>query len=281
VRILIRTSRWAIWARRLGSIAVPLIVISVVLHRFRLITSDLFLVTAGLAGTAALLALVVSLVALARLWQSGDQGWNRALLGLVLALLCLLPFGWYGNLALRYPAATDISTTSRDQLPLVFEPGTAAMPAPRLLTPTQIAATFPNVATRTYRLGTAQVFALVQQLVADNGWTVRLLQAPDAAMPDGRLNAQIMTLPGWREEVVLRVAGNDDSATVDMRSASLNALHDFGNNGLRIESFLRALDEAVTTALRDGAIAATDRTDETDDETPAPVEVDDSEAPQG
>jgi hypothetical protein len=253
----------------------------VVLHRFRLITSDLFLVTAGLAGTAALLALVVSLVALARLWQSGDQGWNRALLGLVLALLCLLPFGWYGNLALRYPAATDISTTSRDQLPLVFEPGTAAMPAPRLLTPAQISATFPNVATRTYRLGTAQVFALVQQLVADNGWMVRLLQAPDAATPDGRLNAQIMTLPGWREEVVLRVAGNDDSATVDMRSASLNALHDFGNNGLRIESFLRALDEAVTTALRDGAIAATDRTDETDDETPAPVEVDDSEAPQG
>ena len=36
-----------------------------------------------------------------------------------------------------------------------------------------------------------------------------------------------------------------------MRSASLNAQHDFGSNGTRIEEFLTALDEAVTTLLRD------------------------------
>ena len=63
-----------------------------------------------------------------------------------------------------------------------------------------------------------------------------------------------------------------------MRSVSLNAPHDFGSNGLRIESFLRGLDEAVTNALRDAAgiapPAAED--DEGDDEAP-PVSTDSSE----
>jgi len=61
----------------------------------------------------------------------------------------------------------------------------------------------------------------------------------------------VVTLPGWREEVVIRVTGTATNSTVDMRSASLNALHDFGSNGLRVEAFLAALDDAVTTLLRD------------------------------
>ncbi|MOA69555.1 hypothetical protein D3C78_1978140 [compost metagenome] len=40
-----------------------------------------------------------------------------------------------------------------------------------------------------------------------------------------------------------------------MRSASLNAQHDFGSNGRRIETFLAALDDAVTTLLRDNPSA--------------------------
>lgn len=251
MRILIRTSKWSIWARRLGSVAGPLVIISVVLHRLRLITSDLFLVAAAAAGLVALAALLVSLIALARLWQTGDQGWSRALTGLVFGLLCLVPFAWYGNLALRYPAVTDIATTDRGLMPLVFEPGTAAMPPPKLLTTAEMAAVFPNVETRTYPLGQTQTFALVQTLVADNGWDIRLLREPTDAFGPAQINAQIMTIPGWREEVVVRVTGTATTSTVDMRSASLNAIHDFGANGRRIEDFLSALDDAVTTLLRD------------------------------
>ncbi|UJW85333.1 DUF1499 domain-containing protein [Devosia sp. SL43] len=251
MRILIRTSKWSIWARRLGSVAGPLVIISVALHRFRLITSDLFLVAAAAACIVALAALLVSLIALARLWQTGDQGWSRALTGLVFGLLCLAPFAWYGNLAMRYPAVTDIATIDRGLMPLVFEPGTAAMPPPKLLTTAEMAAVFPNVETRTYPLGQTQTFALVQALVADNGWDIRLLREPTDTFGPAQINAQIMTIPGWREEAVVRVTGTATTSTVDMRSASLNAIHDFGANGLRIEDFLSALDDAVTTLLRD------------------------------
>jgi hypothetical protein len=248
LRILIRTSRTAIWARRLGGVAVPLAVIAVLLHRFRLITSDLFLVAALLAGLVAAVAVLVSMLALARLWQSGDQGWGKALAGLLFGLLILTPYGWYGSLLLRYPPVTDIATTDRGLMPLVFEPGTARMPPPKTLSAAERAMEFPNLETRTYPLGVVPAFGLVQALVAGNGWEVRLLREPGDL---GQVNAQIMTLPGWREEVVIRVTGTLTNSTVDMRSASLHALHDFGSNGTRIESFLAALDDAVTTLLRD------------------------------
>lgn len=250
MRILIRTSKWAIWARRLGTLALPLVVIPVLLHRERFITSDLFLVAVLLAGLVAVIALFASLIALGRLWHTGDHGWGKALAGLALALLCLAPFGWYGSLGLRYPPVTDMATTTRGALPLVFEPGTAAMPAPKLLTPAQQVAIFPNAQVRTYPLTPEQTFAIVQHMVTDRGWDVRLLREPTTGSP-GRINAQTMTLPGWREEAVLRVTATADGSRVDMRSASLNALHDFGSNGQRIEEFLTALDDAVTTLLRD------------------------------
>ena len=257
MRILIRTSRWAVLARRFGSVAVPLVTIPVLLHRLGVITSDVFLVVALGAGLVALVAVLLGLVALARLWQTGDQGWGRALAGLFLGTLCLLPYAWYGSLLQRYPAVTDIATVDRGQLPLLFEPGMQAMPPPRILSAEEMAQTFPNVVTRTYPLGVVPTFGLVEAMVADHGWEVRLLREPQADGSPGRINAQIVTPPGWREQVVIRVMGGLDSSVVDMRSASNNALHDFGSNGTRIESFFIALDEAVTTLLRDNPNANT------------------------
>lgn len=229
----------------------PLLVISVMLHRQKLIVGDMFLSAAAATGLVSLLAVLVAVIALVQLWFSGDQGWGKALLGLFLGSLCLVPFGYYAALAVQYPPATDIATTDRALLPLVFEPGTAAMPPPKLLSPAQLDAVFPNVATRNYPLGAIQTFQLIRRMIDDHGWTIRLERAASADNEPAQLNAQIMTLPGWREEVVLRVSGDATTAQVDMRSVSLNAPHDFGSNGQRIEAFLSELDDAVTTLLRD------------------------------
>lgn len=251
MRIKIRTSKWAIWSRRLGSLAVPMLVLPVFLHREQLIASPAFHVVMLAAGLVAALAVFCALIALVRLWFTGDQGWGRALAGLLLGLVCLAPFGWFGYLAADYPLVTDIATTTRSELPLIFEPDTAAMPPPHLLTAEQQARIFPNVTTRTYPLDAFQVFALVERLATAQGWDIRLRREPADATETGRLNARIVTLVGWREEVVIRVMPTATGSAVDMRSASINAVHDFGSNGVRISDFLIALDSEVTAFIRD------------------------------
>lgn len=251
MRILIRTSKWAIWARRLGRLAVPLVVLPVVLHHLGQIDSPGFLIAALVAFGVSALAILVAIVALVRLWYSGDQGWGRALSGLFLGLLCILPFAWFGALAWRYPPVTDIATTARGDLPLIFAPDTAHMPPPRLLGAGDQLRLFPNATTRHYPLDPAQLYALVERLVAQRGWEIRLRRAPGEAGPNGRLNARITTWAGWREEAVFRVTPDPEGAALDMRSASINAPHDFGSNGERISEFMVALDSEVTTLLRD------------------------------
>lgn len=250
MRILIRTSKWAILARRLGSLAVPLVVLPVFMHRERLIDSPTFHIVTLVAFAIAALALLVALGALLGLWFTGDQGWGRALAGLFLALLCLAPYGYFGWLASRYPQVTDIATIARGQLPLLFDAETAHMPAPHVLTRDQQARYFPNVEAREYPIDPADLFALAERIIEANGWEIRLRvePGPDSA---GRINMRIVTLLGWREEAVLRVSETGQGAALDMRSSSLNALHDFGSNGLRISEFLTTLDGDVTAFIRD------------------------------
>src|SRR5688572_14563286 len=91
MRILIRTSKWAIWARRFGSLALPLAVVPVFMHRERMITSDDFHVIELVAMGVAALALVLALGAFVRLWVTGDHGWGKAVTGLIFSLICLAP----------------------------------------------------------------------------------------------------------------------------------------------------------------------------------------------
>jgi len=266
VRIRIRTSRTAIWARRLGSLSIPLVVLPVALHHLGLIDSPGFFAVAIFALGVAALATAIGVLALVRLWISGDQGWIMALVGLFLGALCLLPFGWYGYLALRYPPVTDIATAPRGELPLLFLPDTATMPPPKLISPAQQAAIFPNAATRTYPLDAGLLFELAERLARGEGWDIKLSRPPQATAA-GRFNARIVTLPGWREEAVIRVTSIADGAAIDMRSASINAPHDFGSNGLRISRFMVTLDNEVTTLLRDNPNA--NQPADNDDE-PAP-----------
>ncbi|WP_375449691.1 DUF1499 domain-containing protein [uncultured Devosia sp.] len=251
MRILIRTSKWAILARRLGSLAIPLIVFAVLLHRGQLIASNIFAVAAAMAATVAALAVLVGLLALARLWSTGDQGWGLAIAGVLMGLACLAPVAWFASLALHFPPATDIATTDRSLLPLVLEPDTALMPPAQTLPPAQLEAVFPNVKTRSYPLDAQQAYEIVLRMVTEHGWDIGLERAPATPAGTGLIDARIVTLAGWREEAVLRVAGTAEGASVDMRSASINAWHDFGSNGSRIEAFLVALDTEVTTLLRD------------------------------
>jgi len=238
------------------------------MHRERYLDSGMFVVIALFAGLVAGLAVITALVALVRLWHTGDQGWRKALSGLFLGLLCLAPLTYHAALALRYPVVTDIATTTRGALPLIFEADTATMPAPRLLTAQEQERYFPNATTRTYPLDPFQLYAIVVHLAEGQGWDIRLRREPGPGGEPGRLNARIVTLLGWREEVVLRVAPVAGGSAVDMRSASIGAWHDLGSNGNRISDVLVAIDNEVTAFLRDNSTPG--QPDEDQTEAPSP-----------
>ena len=271
MRILIRTSKWAIWARRLGSLAVPMTLLPVLMHREQLISSSDFAVIGAVAAGLAVLAVLLALGAFARLWVTGDRGWGRAVWGLLFGLACLAPFGWLGYEALRYPMVNEVTTDIA--MPLALVSGAPVAPTSAALRQ-RIGEVFPNARTRSYPVDATEMFTIVEDLVDARGWDVRVRRAPPTALDTGQVNAVAMTLFGWRDEVAIRVAGTAQGSTIDMRSVPLSRFHDFGENGKRVEEFLLALDEKITLTLRDApqAPAAADS-----EAPPTPAEDDDNE----
>ncbi len=272
MRILIRTSKWAIWARRFASLAVPLAVIPVFLHRERLITSTDFNIIEIVAMTVAGIGLFLSLGAFARLWVTGDQGWGKAAVGFVLSVLCLAPLGLMLLLSLQYPAAGDVTTDPAQP------PGLVSQIPVRTIGPddrTALAAAFPNARNRTYPIEAAQMYALVDALVAARGWEPRARREPQTPLAEGQINAVATTLLGWRDEVAIRIQGDPQGSIVAMRSASLSPGPDLGENGRRIEEFLAALDARVTELLR--AVPTAPATEPEDDSGAEPEDGDAAE----
>lgn len=248
MRILIRTSKSAIWSRRFGSLALPLMVLPVLLHRERLISSADFMIVEAVAMAVAALALVLAVTAFARLWVTGDQGWGKATLGLLFSLICLVPLAVYVWQASNYPAATDI-TTDFARPPGLVSQGPAQPSA--AIDRAAVESAFPNARTRTYPVEASRLFALLNQLVQDRDWEVRTRREPLTPLAEGQINAIATTLLGWRDEVAIRIEGTPEGSVVAMRSAALHGGHDLGSNGRRIEAFLAALDERITTLLRE------------------------------
>jgi hypothetical protein len=254
MRVLIRTSLPALWSRRLGSLALPVAILPVFMHRERLVTSSEFvtieLVALGLAG----LAVVLAVIGFFRLWFTGDRGWGKAVAGLIFGLICLAPFGFYGYQAWRYPALGDASTDFARPLVLV---GTQAPEALNIEAQQGFAALYPNARTRTYPIEATEMHEIVGRLVEERGWEVLADTAPADGLATGETNAIAMTLLGFRDEVALRIDGRDTGSSVAMRSVAFARPYDFGENGHRIEEFLAALDQQVTLLMRNAPVAPT------------------------
>lgn len=262
MRILIRTSKWAIWARRFGSLALPLAVIPVFMHRERFMSSADFTTVEIVAVAVAGLAFLLAIGAFVRLWITGDQGWGKATTGFFLSLICLLPLAYVVFEMVRYPAISDIATDATRPPGLVSQ-----VPPSNVVDSAAIVAAFPNARDRTYPIEAAQMYALIVTLSDQRGWEPRARREPQTPLAEGQVNAIATTLLGYRDEVAIRIQGDPQGSIVSMRSASLFGGHDLGENGRRIEEFLTALDERVTLMLRDAPVTAPVPADEPAPET--------------
>jgi len=259
MRIVVRTSRLAIWSRRLGSFSVVLLLLSIILHFSGQIAPDVFEISIGLASVFAALALLLAVLAFAVLWQTGDKGWGLALSGFIASSFALIPAGTAFALYFSYPSTLDVSTD-------IGNPPALALAHPdrpeHAVDPEALANRFPNLVSRSYQLPVEVMHNLVEALARNNGWTVLRSRAPTETGMIGTLNARRETLWGWSSEIAIRVAANPMGANVSIRAASLRDMwHDLGDNGRSLENALLALDDAVTLYVRDG-LAILDDDDE-------------------
>ena len=253
MRILIRTSKWAVWARRFGALALPLAALPVALHHSSAISSEQFVAVEAVAMVIAAIAVAMALIAFIRLWFTGDRGWARAGFGFGFGMICLLPAAFLGWQYTRLASATDVSTDFTNPPALVtFVEARFVGPEERR----RIDLAYPNARARNYPIEAPQMFALAVELAGLNGWDLRAQRAPLGALDTGTLNAIVTTLLGFRQEVAIRIAGGADGTTIDMRSTALSDFPDFGQNGQRIEGFLLALDDRVTQILRNAPVPA-------------------------
>lgn len=246
MRILLRTSKWAIWSRRFASYALPLTIISVLMHRARMISSEVFTLVFALTMLIALLAVLMAIIAFIRLWFSGDQGWSRAGFGFVLGLILFSPVIYAGVLAADVPLVNDVSTgaAGTPKLAFIINPRPVSLAAP------DVVLAFPNAVNRSYQIEPSVLFALTKQIVDANGWEIRRERRPSDTQTTGVIHAIVTSWFGWRDEVVIAMAGDVTSAAVTMRSASGYGEGDLGVNGHRIESFLLQLDSNVSDFLQ-------------------------------
>ena len=100
-------------------------------------------------------------------------------------------------------------------------------------------AAFPELVTLKVDMPAPEVFAAAEQVVGDMGW-----ELVEADMLDGRIEAIDTTYWfGFKDDVVIRIAGDGTNTWVDVRSKSRVGRGDMGTNARRIREFLDALAE--------------------------------------
>jgi hypothetical protein len=257
MRILVRTSKAAIWARRLATFSLATLVVSIALHMMGQLATDIFETILAIATAIAALGVFLALCAYVKLWISGDRGWGPATFGLLVGGLCLTPAIAVAVLVSNYPSTVDVTTALVSPPELV-----AAEPAPSLIDPESVLETFPNLITRIYQVPPDILFGMVESEVRNRGWEIVRTRAPQTATGEGVLNARQRSLLGLESEFAMRISPGPLGALIDLRATAFGPVrHDLGENGRAIESFLLALDNTVTVYQQNNLAAEDDEVD--------------------
>jgi len=165
---------------------------------------------------AGALGLAAALLALLALWRGGAV--VRSLTALVVGLaIAAIPAAAYVQ-ARSAPRINDISTDPQEQ----SEESRRAYPD---IQPLRLKAA-PNIA-----------FERAKGAIEESGWQI-VREDPSA----GRIEAVATTFWfGFKDDVIVRVAGDDGGSRVDVRSKSRVGKGDLGTNAQRIRTYLRRL----------------------------------------
>jgi len=247
-----RTSRLAIWARRIALFSLAATFIAVVIVRSGAL--DIVPALSTLAG-ALLLAVVAMLLAGGAaivIWTEGLGGLREASTAFAIGLALLAYPLYIGVKAYRLPAIYDITTDPID--PPRFE--AIARLRPRDANPVTYAGlhiadlqrkAYADIEPDDTTATPQDAYDAVLKVIAKRKWHVVDARPPQAAAPrDGHIEAIARTpILGFRDDVAVRVRPTPDGARIDVRSASRYGRHDFGGNAARVRALINDVDDVL------------------------------------
>jgi len=247
-----KTVHEGLWARRMALFFVQLLILTVLLHRFGKLATPVAMNLLAVSIGGLLLAIIVAVIGLIRIWFGGQIGAAQAFTGIAIALIGLTVPLWYLSHYLMLPQLNDIQTTRQ---PMLFKqlPATRPTDANRIVEPDLAAAeerekAYPDLRPMELERSAAETFDIVYEAVKRLGWSIVLNEAPDGDQP-GRIEATTRTLiMGYTDDELIRVTGDDSRAFIDVRSASRYGKHDLGANA----GHIRTLFAEVQSALQKG-----------------------------
>lgn len=251
VRAEERPSRLAAWSSACASLSVPVLIITAIGHRGRLLDTPATYGAMALGFSLAGLAVITAMAAFTVIWQDGRRGTGRAMRGLVIGLIVLAFPGFAAWKLMTEPQLTDVTTSFDDPPRFVrvladHEPGDMPGRLPGEAEAELQRRAHPDIVSRFYPVSPARVFEEASGIVARYGWEVLNARPPGERIDSGRIEAVATTMVfGFRQDVVVRMAPEDEGTLVDMRSAARTGAHDLGANAERIRAFLTDLDRSL------------------------------------
>jgi uncharacterized protein (DUF1499 family) len=230
-----------------------LLLLGVLLHRFASMSTPVATSVLGVGIVGALVSLLLAALSLMAIWRHGHSGAGQALVGTFVSLVILAGPAWYLPDLLMLPRINDV-TTDPEKAPVfralaashIEAKGLVAYPAAKFAA--KQTAAYPDIRPMLLERSPEETFDLVREAVKRLDWEVVEEQKPTETEP-GRIEAVSHTLVmGYTDDVIIRVAPEDELARIDVRSASRYGEHDFGTNARRI----RRLFANVKAGLEDG-----------------------------
>lgn len=247
------------WTSRLALFSLLLVVAAFFLHRlFGMPTAVATnIVVAALAG--ATLALVLGVVAAAKIWRDGGDGTARIVVGMAISLLLLMIPVLVTALARAHPLLNDVTTDTISPPPfdvLSLARGKAENAAlyPGGAFVQMQSQAYPDLKPMNVNRSQTETFELVVDALKRQNMTIVREQEPNVETgAPGFIEAFDRTLIfGLYEDVAIRVAGGESTAQIDLRSASRYGSADFGHNADRLRTIMKEIvarmEETVPTA---------------------------------
>jgi len=248
-------SKLAIWSRRLALFSVVAALLAIITVRSGIIEAVPGIVTFVATLAVAAVAILLALMSFVTIWRQGLRGIGYAVLAIAIGGALLAYPSYLGYTAYKLPAITDITTDVLD--PPAFD--AIRRLRSRTTNPVQYAGlyaaeqqreAYPEVAPLELTVSPKIAYDHALALVNKRRWLVIDSREPRPNQREGRIEAVARTpVMGFRDDVVIRIRGNDEESRVDMRSSSRYGFHDIGDNAARIATFMDNLETDIDTAL--------------------------------